>query len=120
MTVTPLTDCDSCGHSIWADDVFKEVVIPNAEQHLAVVYKCEGCGTIGKAATSREDYKILREATDQLSSRKRKIIEGAKIDIESIESADELIAEFRTYPVQREHLIGKCKCKDCMRRLYEA
>ena len=119
-TLTPLTICEECGAHIWANDVFKTFVVPKAPNHLALVFRCAKCGHADRMAAQENEWEAAKDEAANHSTEKGTVIQGALIDLESIEGVDDLIAEWRSLktPPLREEVMGSCQCDECERRLY--
>lgn len=120
QAMTPLTGCEKCGAAVWADDVFKTVAIPKAPGHLALIFKCPRCNESGRVAAPQETWDSAQASAEKRSAAHKDALMAARIDIASIESVDDLVAEWSTSVPIREAVMNQCKCESCQRRLYEA
>jgi len=118
--LTPLTTCEQCNAHIWADDVFKTFVVPKAPSHLALVFRCANCGHADRIAAVEDEWEAAKEEAEANKLSKSAVVKAAEIDLDSIESVDDLIAEWASLrqPPLRESVMGSCGCEDCEKRLY--
>ncbi len=92
--------------------------------HLALVYKCPNCGNKSKVVAESEDW-AKRQAEFQhdeaiQASAHESNLRGEQIELDVIESADDLIALWSSFkkPPIREEVMNACGCATCTRRLY--
>jgi hypothetical protein len=124
MTILAQCKHSDCAGDIYVQDVTKASAIPKAPHHLAIVAECKTCGRLGQYVIERETWdrakaefeSAVTEPTDLYDQ----IYKAATIEVNAIESADELLGLWRSYkvPPLRESTMGACSCTDCMRRLY--
>jgi hypothetical protein len=124
--MTVLAECkhSDCSGEILVQDVTKASAIPKAPHHLAIVAECKVCGRLGQYVIERENWEIAKaefeKKTIEPSELFDSIYRAATIEVNAIDTADELLGLWRSFrvPPVREDSMGACSCVDCQRRLY--
>lgn len=120
----PLSKCSECERRIYPDDIVKTVAIIQSPQHIALVYKCPNCGNKSKVVASHEDWEERKEdfehETNRRAAQHKAGFRVHQIELDAIDSADDLIALWASLPKPplREAVMGACGCDDCKRKLY--
>ncbi len=120
----PLSKCTKCHEDVFPSHVFKEVIIQQSPQHVALIYECGACGNESKVVAERGDWKARREAFDRETARRTAFDEtdfrAVEIELDAVSGADDLVALWRSLsqPPLREEVMGSCGCEECERRLY--
>jgi len=102
----------------------KSVAIIQSPQHVALVYKCSYCGNKSKVVAEQGDWENRKAALDDERTRRatkpKTNLRIHQIELDAIESADDLVALWASYPQPpiREAVMRKCGCEDCWKRLY--
>lgn len=117
-TAVMITTCDNCGSDIRPKDVFKTVAIPQAHGHLALIYSCPSCEKKGKAAASAELWEQHQQREEEFEHANNAVIAEARIDIASIDSVQDIVEEWRSYPPPLREGVNGCNCKDCKEKKY--
>lgn len=106
-----LVSCDGCGGGVFVGDVFKQVPIPNAPQHLAVVFKCGFCGLVDKAATTVEDWEFLQAELVETVDEVERLMAVFVFDLEAVDSLADLELFWSGGPAPiREGWWGPVRC----------
>lgn len=115
--VEALTSCDECRRDIYPINVFRVVPVPKVPGHVALVYKCNFCGEVGKMASTEEEWNELEEQREDTDSDIEAQVALARFDLDQ-----EITVEFieqhwkaQKYPPHKETLT-RCMCEDCVRR----
>lgn len=115
-----LTQCRHCNANVFTGDVFKQVAIPKSPQHVALSYRCGNCEEVSKFVATWEEWEDAQKSWTWKTFKRKKVADAAHIELDAIESADDLIALWQSlrHPPEREAVLGACQCPDCKKRLY--
>ncbi len=115
-----VSECPKCEQIIQPRDVFKTVTISGSPHHVALVYLCPACKERSKAISTHIEWNQLTKESEQLAAYEDKEVRAAMIELDAIETAEELRALWRSYdkPLIREAVKDACGCEECRRRLY--
>ena len=117
--VNHLVDCE-CGNQIWANNVYKTIGLPQANNLLALIYKCPSCGKDDKLAASLQEWEAAKKAAVTHSKYVSRMLHEAHIEVEGFDTVDELLSFWQSLhsPPLIEKVLGKCPCDQCRRKLY--
>ena len=103
---------------IWPENVIREVNIAKAPQHVALVWRCDECGTKSRVVATKESWDARQAVSEEF--REQRFNKMAAIELDAVESADDLVALWASLPDPpiREKVMGACGCFQCRRRLY--
>lgn len=93
-----ICECVQCGSDVLLDDVVKAAAIPSTNGFVAILWECRECGFTGRTALRHKEWEGLNEHDEWMRREKDRIIEGFKIDLETIDDIGDLLAEWASYP----------------------
>lgn len=122
VSVRALSACEECFNDIWADDVFKKVAIPKSPMHLALVFRCPRCRTVGRLLATHEEWETAQAEAEDARVDRDILVRAASVDLDGELTVAVLEAFWAAEkrPPLLEDRIGSCNCEDCKRRLYGA
>lgn len=108
-----------CRGDITREQVRKVTAIPKAPHHVAIVATCGLCTRTGQYVVPREEFENSDFELVEPSAAEKQL-RAARIEVDAIDSADDLFTLWRSLkapPIIEEH-VGKCICRECVRKRY--
>lgn len=112
--------CHRCKASLYASDVTRTLPIRNAPHHVALVWFCPYCAESGKFAAERAAWEALKNEASAEEDRLRKIMIAAQIELDAVDTVDDVVAVFNSYgpPLMEVPPHRGCGCKSCSSRRF--
>lgn len=118
----PIAECkwSDCDGDITVGDVHQVRAIAKAPHHLALVSQCPTCGRAGKYVIERTVWDEVQAAPLQQEeeTNNEHVLVGAAIEVDAIDTADELIALWNSYGPPPMEVKQRCPCATCVRKRY--
>lgn len=114
-----ITDCDNCGADVDYIDVDRHAQVPHAMGYVGIIYDCPQCGVRGKRALRVSQWQDAQQEYKEKERSHALTLAYAGIELDAIDSADDLIMLWASYPGSPPIELGPqrgCNCKDCVRR----
>lgn len=120
VDVESIGSCYRCKASLYASDVVRTLPIPKAPHHVALVWSCPYCAEAGRFAAERAAWQALKQAASSEEDRLRKIMIAAQIELDAVDTVDDVVAVFNSYgpPMMEVPPHRGCGCKSCASRRF--
>ena len=84
--------CDACRAQLFPQHVVGTLDIPQAPQHVALLWECPYCSASGRLAAERSAWSELLEQAVAVGTQYSAVVKAGMIELDAISTVNELIA----------------------------